>query len=491
MYHNSWRTAADWYRNRTYYDEPITPRVQQPQEELPAPIQSIRALERESSSLRLSNEALFVRQAKALEDYEDDYPFSREVIRYYPTYRSLRDDELRGYFSWRSRVRKGLVQKTSLSFAFLYVYELLNQIGCSSPEEGFRMLSAFGDEYEKLDEKISRYLRRWLWDYVICYELDPALLADRKEVLYDRALQVLLQPGGRSEEEITLAAAALAGYRLDHSRFYRTRAAEMNIVTARVLQGMAEHYQKSCKKTWIEEYIGNVGKHSVLIFDSAVFWEQDRNRVLDYDVDPVRHYHADHGRWYVDCCDYSRLSKHKLRDLLRTVDSLMREAFAFPHPVKPALSTRWILALIQEQISLQQREAQEAERRTLRLDLSRLGGIRKDADYTRDRLMVDDEFDDETEEELPADTEEEDGPSLCGESESSEAFSCLSPQELRYLRSLLSGGDLSWVRAEGLLPSVLADGVNDKLFDLFGDTVLDESGVIADYADDLKEMSKE
>ncbi|MCR5087881.1 MAG: TerB N-terminal domain-containing protein [Oscillospiraceae bacterium] len=490
MYHNSWRTAADWYRNRTYCDEPITPRAQLPQEELPAPIQAMRNLEREVSSLSLSNEELFVRQARAMEDYEDDYPFTREVIRYYPTYRSLRDDELRGYFSWRSRVRKGLVQKTSLSFAFLYVYELLNQVGCSDAEDGFRKLRAFGAEYEILDEKISRYLRKWLWDYVVCYELDPTLLADRREVLYDQALQVLLQTDGRSEEEITLAAAALAGYRLDHSRFYRTRSAEMNTVTARVLKGIAEHYRKNCKKTWIEEYIGSMGKRSVLIFDSAVFWERDRSRVLDYDVDPVRHYHADRGRWYVNCCDYSRLAKHKLRDLLRTVDSLMRDACSFPHPIKPALSTRWILALIQEQISLHQEEAREAERRTLHLDLSRLGDIRKDADYTRDRLMADGEFDDDTEEELPADMEEEAVPPLCVESESSEALSCLSPQELRYLRSLLSGGDLSWVRAEGLLPSVLADSINEKLFDLFGDTVLDESGVVSDYTDDLKEMSE-
>ena len=65
--------------------------------------------------------------------------------------------------------------------------------------------------------------------------------------------------------------------------------------------------------------------------------------------------------------------------------------------------------------------------------------------------------------------------------------------ERRLLHALLYGGDLSWVRKEGLLLSVLVDGINETLFDRFGDTVLQfdtEPELIEDYAEELKEMVK-
>ena len=45
------------------------------------------------------------------------------------------------------------------------------------------------------------------------------------------------------------------------------------------------------------------------------------------------------------------------------------------------------------------------------------------------------------------------------------------------------------MQASGHLLSVLTDGINEKLYDTFGDTVLDEGPqVIEDYMEDLKEM---
>ena len=42
------------------------------------------------------------------------------------------------------------------------------------------------------------------------------------------------------------------------------------------------------------------------------------------------------------------------------------------------------------------------------------------------------------------------------------------------------------------MPSILADSVNEKMFDLFSDNIIDFSedipNIIEDYADDLKEM---
>ena len=70
-----------------------------------------------------------MKQAKLLANFEDDYSYEGNVVRYYPTYQALTDQELRGYFSWRTKLRRGNIQKTCLSFAFLYIYELINQVG--------------------------------------------------------------------------------------------------------------------------------------------------------------------------------------------------------------------------------------------------------------------------------------------------------------------------------------------------------------------------
>ena len=78
------------------------------------------------------------------------------MLHYYPTYQSLTDPELRGYFSWRTKLRRGDVQKTSLSYAFLYIYELLNQIGVTDPVDGYQKLKNFQSVYGGLDGGILR-----------------------------------------------------------------------------------------------------------------------------------------------------------------------------------------------------------------------------------------------------------------------------------------------------------------------------------------------
>ena len=61
------------------------------------------------------------------------------------------------------------------------------------------------------------------------------------------------------------------------------------------------------------------------------------------------------------------------------------------------------------------------------------------------------------------------------------------------LRSLLLGEDVqAYLRQRGLLLSVVAEGINEKCFDLFSDTVLlfdgDTPEVVEDYAEELKGM---
>jgi hypothetical protein len=120
-------------------------------------------------------------------------------------------------------------------------------------------------------------------------------------------------------------------------------------------------------------------------------------------------------------------------------------------------------------------EARQAEENAkLKLDMSRLEQIRKDAAVTRDKLIVEEELAEEPAAPAPANTPEPDTP--------------LSKTEYRFLQCLLYGRPIDWVRSEGLMVSVLTDSINEKLYDQFCDSVLEDGEVVADYIEDLKEM---
>ena len=133
--------------------------------------------------------------------------------------------------------------------------------------------------------------------------------------------------------------------------------------------------------------------------------------------------------------------------------------------------------LIKRELDAMDEEKRVAEAMRIDIDLSKLAGIRAAADVTRDKLIVDEEPD------IPA-------PEPVPEPETA-ADSPLTDSERSFLRALIEGGDWSAAAREaGSMPSLLADSINDKLFDSFADTVIDCSAdvpeVIEDYADELK-----
>lgn len=78
----------------------------------------------------------FYKQAIFMKDFEDDYQGFEHFSSYYSSYQQMGYKQLRTYFSWRTQVRRGNITNTSVSYAFLYIYELLNNIGVATPQEG-------------------------------------------------------------------------------------------------------------------------------------------------------------------------------------------------------------------------------------------------------------------------------------------------------------------------------------------------------------------
>lgn len=59
----------------------------------------------------------FYRQGKFMEDYTDDEPWTGDIQRYFPTYHDLNIRQLRGYFTWRTGVRRGEFTPVAASMA--------------------------------------------------------------------------------------------------------------------------------------------------------------------------------------------------------------------------------------------------------------------------------------------------------------------------------------------------------------------------------------
>ena len=214
----------DKYNWFIYNDEPIQNNQNQVKEEkntLPQELKKARLLENNINVYNQPSESLFCLQGKLLEDYEDNFEYTLPVVHYFPTYKALTNDELRGYFTWRTKIRNGIIEKTSLSYAFLYIYELLNQIGTDNPLDGFRKLKYFKEEYEKLDEGITKYLIKWLRDYVVYYHLDVSLLDNSIELTYDNNLLILINIDKHSDQEILNAINFLSSYKISIHLFIK------------------------------------------------------------------------------------------------------------------------------------------------------------------------------------------------------------------------------------------------------------------------------
>ena len=470
-----------------YRDEPILKTAAQIKRSSPAEIAAMRRLAATREAAFRPSEWLFYEQGIKMADYEDSYDFTGDVVRYYPTYQSLTDSQLRGYFSWRTKVRKGTMLEAPLSFVYLYLYELINQIGVPSPEEGFEMIRRFWQSYREYDPVIDHSVKNWLHDYVIYYSLDCSLLDEVPGSDFDRMLPLLAEPDNVPDVELYPAICALSTYHIDTGRFGRERPDDACRAVCAVFRALTGYYRKHRKNTLCEKLFGKFGTVPYPMFSSAVFYDSRKYADYTYPVSESCVFFCKNGRWSCRTFFGSRKPSSELGETLKAVDRLMREQAGFKPPLKPQQITKTLQSLIEKELARLAEEKRRSAVPEIRLDLSRLDGIRAAADLTRDRLIVEEE----TEEAPPPLPQKQEEPPAPPPSEPENTDSPLTPAETAFLRALLDGEDFRAVlRESGVLLSIMVDGINEKLFDQFGDTVLEFDGEtpvpVEDYLDELK-----
>ena len=482
-----------------YRDEAI-PNAPAPTPKPPTPklLRAMRSLVTTTHDAWQSRAELFLKQARLMAAYEDDYVYNGTVNQYFPTYDSLSDAQLRGYFTWRTAVREGRVEKRGMSYASLYVYELLHLIGCRDAQDGYEKLHSFCEAYCSIDPQIAHYIADWEDEFVIYYGLDPKRITYGGDGLMrhqqDDAIHTMLHRTEHTTEETMAAVCALSSYRLERSKLYRAHTAEVNAVVLRVLERAAGDYEKHRQISFFDDLIAVEQTAPVRLFSSAVFQPPKEEPDRVYEVHPLRRYECVSGYWTLHSYERPERAAQRLGVFLRGVDAGLRAHFGIT-AIQPPKLKKWQAKIIDEEITAFLAEQRAAEARRVRLDFSQLARIRADADVTQERLIVEEDEEPpmmpifEPSPVVPPSSSEDTLPAAPVMTEGAGDINGLDAAELRLLRTLLGDGDLAWVRTEGRMLSVLVDGINEKLYDDFADTVIegDPPAVVPDYQDELVE----
>lgn len=556
------------FSNEVYADEPILKTGRQMQNFLPDQYRKMREISRWQEDPKggagrwLSEAELFYRQGLLMADFEDDCPYNGTFKSYFPTYNAMSDRQLRGYFTWRTQVRRGTVEETSTSFAFLYLYELICGIGVDDPLDGFNKIKAFWDAYRAFEPGIDRFARVWLQDYAVFHGLDPKLLRDSKTVMFDNALIELrraardlapaptpsdlaparrktseptlpLPPDEAGEERLMTAINALSTYNLNNSRLDRSHHRDLRHVACAVYVRMARYYDTHRKTGIVASLFGEETAMPYTMFASAVFFAPERHEDCEYRLDPIHIYRCQNGFWECMRIHGSRQKSSKLGEMMRACDQRLRLALDPTHPLKEEKVPKYLAKIIDDEIVAWLSWDAAHQPVKIDIDLSQLGHIRSAAAQTREALLIDEERDDDVPMEAEAtlieqpNTEsapsmtagpgematrqdEPDEPTVSTEEfgvvapllvsvpapvtpASAEAANKLAPAADTFLRALLERNTAQATLAvaqSGKSEDMLVDSINEALFDLVGDTVIEFGSagpqIIEDYEADVR-----
>ena len=472
-------------------------------EALPERLRQMRRLYeygRESYESKAKN---FYRQAVFMADYEDDAPWTGHFTCYFPTYHDLNTKQLRGYFSWRTRVRQGDYQPIETSAAYIYIYELLNGIGTSSPEDVLDKLKAFEhgfiDNAGAGDNTMRANLRRWMLEYAVLHDLPPALAreaAGRDLVERDQALAVLQKPDRYSDAEVFKGLHHFAGKRLENTPVL-TAAPDRaeGLFSQAWRKAIADPDQK---KDLFTRIFGVKTSRYWHPLSNAVYYREKRPEDRVYELDECRIYHCQKGIWHVEAFENLSYNRGLFQSFIHETDALLRRYLKTGRYLQEKIADAWAIPYIKTAIEEDRQAMIEAARPKITIDLSGLDRIRNDAMTTRDSLLTEEELEAENLEssweagpvtaapEAPADQPAPKAPEAPADQPAPENI------EMQILRILLSGGDPSdLIRAGHLMPSIIADSINEALYDEIGDNVIfcedDQLSLVEDYIEDIED----
>lgn len=342
-----------------------------------------------------------------------------------------------------------------------------------------------------------------------------------------------LPPDEAREERLMAAINALSTYNLGNSRINHAHHRDLRHVACAVYVRMARYYDTHRKSGIVASLFGEETAMPYTMFASAVFFAPERHKDCEYRLDPIHIYRCQNGFWECMRIHGSRQKSSKLGEMMRACDQRLRLALDPAHPLKEEKVPKYLAKIIDDEIVAWLSWDAAHQPVKIDIDLSQLGHIRNAAAQTREALLIDEEREDDalTEaaeadsgqpeaepaanmiaEPAAASTQqnEADEPTISTEQfgvvapllapeptpatpMSAGTASALAHAAVDYLRALLeqnAAQAASAVERSGQSEDMLVDNINEALFDLVGDTVIEFGAagpqIIEDYEADVR-----
>lgn len=342
-----------------------------------------------------------------------------------------------------------------------------------------------------------------------------------------------LPPDEAREERLMAAINALSTYNLGNSGINHAHHRDLRHVACAVYVRMARYYDTHRKSGIVASLFGEETAMPYTMFASAVFFAPERHKDCEYRLDPIHIYRCQNGFWECMRIHGSRQKSSKLGEMMRACDQRLRLALDPAHPLKEEKVPKYLAKIIDDEIVAWLSWDAAHQPVKIDIDLSQLGHIRNAAAQTREALLIDEEREDDalTEaaeadsgqpeaepaanmiaEPAAASTQqnEADEPTISTEQfgvvapllapeptpatpMSAGTASALAHAAEDYLRALLeqnAAQAASAVERSGQSEDMLVDNINEALFDLVGDTVIEFGAagpqIIEDYEADVR-----
>ena len=458
---------------------------------VPEKILQMRKMNSTLGDLKSVRNKTFYRQAVFMKDYEDDYPWQGDFFHYFSTYRDLNTPQLRGYFSWRTKIRRGIYEPIPLSAAYIYVYELLNGIGADSDEDRLAKIRDFVNlttEAGIFTPSDFRTVEDWIPALGILLGLQPEIIAKYAEdssLQRDAVLEKLMKPREYSDEEVLNALKFIAGKKLDKSpAVTHERGAFLFAEAWRI--GTETTFDSG--NTLFALCFGVRGTTRWYPLINAVYYEEHAPKDRDYILNSMHSLHCRNGIWTQEGYDPRNEQKSLLAAFLHEADCRFRRYLKTGRYLQEKEADAWALPIISAAIQADRKAVLEASRPKITIDLSGLEKIRSDALKTQNSLLTETE----TMPDLPPETPQAEEPDVTEEPELDTALP-LEPVYVKILRKLLKDEPVQEIIREAhLMPALIADTVNELFYDEIGDTVLlcedDRLAVVDDYREDIEQL---
>jgi hypothetical protein len=350
---------------------PIPPRIE------PLRTTSVESRPQVGSSLR-TGEQSFVEQAKELSAKTVWHAVFTPFMAYWPTYGSMTAAQTQWYFYWREKVQGSEYPQTDLSYIFLYVYELINLVGCRSPLEGYQKLMAIWRAYRTAFPKLDGYLKDWVSDFVLLHGLKvPAEeifnLCDSMIGWYD--LDLLLLNKFR-EKPLSIDVSLLsrgANYDIRQSKFYQSASALIcDEYIPKVVALVDAFLEKQQGRRIIDIFHPGLVQRERYLFQSALYADQPRS--IQVNVVPLT--------------THSPL-RDFLAQVIRHTENKLRKIKNYHGKLRGIELEEDLGRLIDEYLERELIKKPEKRQPNITLDVNKLARAAAEAEQTQRMLMLD------------------------------------------------------------------------------------------------------